>query len=122
MEGSELDYIKEFFLSIDGFRFFFEDGSWYKIEISEVPITDTHPGGISYSLAYFDGENVCRVRFDNAHQVRLKGRGARLAFDHSHRFADGKLVPYSFVDFATLFEDFFQAVEAHRDPEYRSSG
>jgi Family of unknown function (DUF6516) len=122
MEASEIDYIREFFLSVNGFRFFYDDRSWYKVEIVSVPMTGTHPGGISYSLAYFDAENVCRVRFDNAHPVRLKGRGGPLAFDHWHRFADGQLVPYSFVDLATLFEDFFRAVEAHRDSEYRSSG
>jgi YD repeat-containing protein len=122
MEKSRFDYIKEFFLSVDGFRYFDEDGSWYKIEIAEAPTTSTHPGGISYSLAYFDAENICRVRFDNAHQVRLKGRGTPLAYDHWHRFSDGELVPYLFVDLPTLFEDFFRAVEARRDAEYRSSG
>jgi hypothetical protein len=109
------DYTKEFFLSVDGFRLTYEDGSWYKIEIVQVPISGTYPRGVSYSLAYFDAENVCRVRFDNAHQVRVKGRGSPPAFDHWHRFSDGQLVPYSFVDLPTLFEDFFRAVEAHRE-------
>jgi uncharacterized protein DUF6516 len=122
MEASRIDYIKEFFLSVDGTQFFYEGGSWFKIEIVEAPTTSAHPGGVSYSLAYFDAENRCRVRFDNAHRVRLKGREAPLAFDHWHRFSDGKLVPYSFVDLLTLFEDFFRAVEAHRDSEFRPSG
>jgi hypothetical protein len=122
MALSNEDYIKEFFLNVDGFRVFYEDGSWYKIEIAEVPITDTHPGGVSYSLAYFDAANVCRVRFDNTHRARSRGRGVFMAFDHWHRFSRGELVPYSFVDLPTLFEDFFRAVEAHRSQDYRSSG
>jgi Family of unknown function (DUF6516) len=116
------DYIKEFFLSADGIRYFYEDGSWIKIDIADVPVTDAQPGGVSYSLAYLDAANVCRVRFDNAHQVRRKGRQASRAFDHWHRFANGELVPYQFIDLPTLFEDFFRAIEAHRDAEYRSSG
>jgi hypothetical protein len=116
------DYIKEFFLSADVIRYFYEDGSWIKIDIADVPVTDAQPGGVSYSLAYLDAANVCRVRFDNAHQVRRKGRQASRAFDHWHRFANGELVPYQFIDLPTLFEDFFRAIEAHRDTEYRSSG
>jgi hypothetical protein len=31
-------------------------------------------------------------------------------------------VQYRFIDLLTLFEDFFRAVEAHHDAQYRSSG
>lgn len=117
----ETDYTKELFLSLNNFRVNYPDGSFYEFKIVEVPVSETRPGGVAYSLAYIDGAGVCRVRFDNAHAV--KGRGSVLAaFDHWHRFSKGELVPYLFIDLPTLFEDFYRALEVHLDPAYRSSG
>ncbi len=117
-----MDYCEEFFLSANGFRYVYPDGSWYKIEIAKTAVTETHPGGVSYCLAYFDAQSICRIRFDNAHPVRAGMRRRSRPFDHWHRFANGELVPYSFVDLPPLFEDFFQVLEAYLNPELRSSG
>jgi hypothetical protein len=118
----ETDYIKEFFLSLNDFRANYPDGSFYEFKMVEVPVSETHPGGVTYSLIYVDAGGTCRVRFDNAHAVSTKGRGSASTFDHWHRFSGGELVPYPFIDLPTLFEDFYRALEAHLDPVYRSPG
>lgn len=59
--------------------------------------------------------------YDNAHAVKNPKTGKsgwRVAYDHKHRHARDKGVPYEFVDAYQLLKDFFadvdRALEAHR--------
>lgn len=61
--------------------------------------------------------------YDNAHAVKSPKRGKysgqRIEYDHKHRHACDKGVPYDFVDANQLLKDFFadvdKALEAHRE-------
>ena len=118
------DYAREFFRDHDGLTYVYATGHWYKIENHDEPQSESRPAGLKYSLAFFDVENVCLVRFDNSHPPSLRGRPNPVAFDHWHRrTAQGdELVPYSFTTVEQLLVDFFEAIDRHLPPEFRTSG
>lgn len=113
-------HARAFFKQCNGLKYVYDNGYWFKIEFKEVRSTPRRPAGIKYSLALFDEKGTCLVRFDNGHGVKARGRRNPVAFDHWHRFSDGALIPYAFVDEETLVSDFFQAVDALLPPELRS--
>lgn len=91
-----------------------EDGYWVKIEAWEVPATADIPHGIRYSLTLHASSGKRLLGYDNAHAVRVKrGRygGRRLPFDHRHRSAADKGVPYTFATAEKLIADFFAEVD-----------
>ena len=113
LEEGSMDYSKEFFLQNDGLVYEYQTGHWFTVECSEVKQSPERPGGFKYSLAFFDKDDECLVRYDNSHAVNVYGRPNPVAYDHWHRFSDGTLVPYEFKGTEKLLEDFFKAVEKH---------
>lgn len=88
-----------------------ENGCWMKFEAWQVEPTDEIPHGIRYCLTLHDRYGKRILGYDNSHAVKLpkkfKYAGRRLAYDHKHRHATDKGVPYEFTSAAQLLEDFF---------------
>ena len=122
--GSEGDeYVRDFFKSHHGLTYYYETGHWYTITCKNTEATPSRPIGLKYSLAFFDADNRCLVRFDNSHAVNVKGKPNPAAYDHWHRFEDkNELVPYEFTSIEQLLEDFFAAIDCYLPPELRASG
>jgi len=106
-----MDHTKKFFTDHDGLTYDCSDEHWIKIECQEVEVSPERPAGLKYSLALFDSDNRCLIRYDNSHAAHTHGRGSSVAYDHWHRFSKGTLVPYDFEDVETLLRDFYAAVE-----------
>lgn len=100
----------ETLLELDGSVFEQEAGFWIKLEAKKVEPTVRMPHGVKYSLTLHDRYGTRVPGYDNAHGVRppKKGyAGRRLAYDHRHRVARDKGVPYFFESPQKLLEDFF---------------
>lgn len=86
-----------------------------KIEAKRVVPTEFIPHGIRYSLTLHDQRGIRVLGYDNAHAVKPRGRfkfaGQRLPYDHRHRSASDRGVPYSFSSAQGLLEDFFAEVD-----------
>ncbi len=98
-------------LELDGSVFEQEAGFWIKVEANRVRVTEFIPHGIRYSLTLHNRYGTRVLGYDNAHAVKPPGKfkfaGQRLPYDHKHRTASDKGVPYSFESAAHLLEDFF---------------
>jgi hypothetical protein len=74
-----------------------------------------HPHGIRCALTLHDRYGKRIMGYDNSHAVKppkkFKYAGQRLTYDHKHRHASDKGVPYEFKDAAQLLEDFFAEVD-----------
>jgi hypothetical protein len=98
---------------LDGFLAEVGGGYWVKIDARRVPIDQTRPHGIGYSLTLHgpDGRRVLGI--DNAHLVR-RTRGpsgrAKTGRDHIHR--SNSVRPYAYRDADTLIDDFWREVHA----------
>jgi hypothetical protein len=91
-----------------------ENGCWVKIEAWEARKSDEMPHGIRYCLTLHDRHGTRILGYDNAHALKppKKGfAGRRLAFDHRHRHARDKGVPYEFESAYQLLADFFSEVD-----------
>ena len=92
-----------------------EGGYWVKIEVWAVPVSRDIPHGIRYSLTLHEPYGNRILGFDNAHAVKppkkFKYSGIRLPYDHKHRHASDKGVPYEFKDAHQLLSDFFEEVD-----------
>lgn len=92
-----------------------EDGYWIKIEAWQVNKSREIPHGIRYCLTLHEPYGKRILGYDNAHAVkppkRLKYAGARYCFDHIHRHARDKGVPYEFSSPSQLLTDFFEEVD-----------
>ncbi|MBL8377540.1 MAG: hypothetical protein JNM79_06730 [Burkholderiales bacterium] len=90
-------------------------GYWIRIEAWRVQVTDDIPHGIRYALTLHEPYGTRILGYDNAHAVKLpkkfKYAGRRLPFDHKHRHASDKGVPYGFESAYQLLEDFFSDVD-----------
>lgn len=88
-----------------------EGGYWMKFEAWWVEVTEAIPHGIRDSLTLHDKSGRRLMGYDNSHAVSLpkkfKYAGQRLPYDHRHRHAVDKGVPYEFTDAGRLLEDFF---------------
>ena len=86
-----------------------------KFEAWEVEISEQVPHGIRYSLTLHDKYGKRILGYDNSHAVKLPKKfkyvGQRLAYDHQHRHASDKGVPYEFKDASQLLSDFFAEVD-----------
>ena len=111
----KLDRTLDALLELDGSLFEQDDGFWVKIVASRTDVTANRPHGISYSLTLHDRYNTRVLGYDNAHGVKppnkFKFVGRRLPYDHKHRTARDKGVPYMFESAAKLMEDFFAEVD-----------
>ena len=92
-----------------------EGGYWMKIEAWRVDATEEIPHGIRYSLTLHDSYGKRILGYDNAHLVKppnkFKYAGRIMAYDHKHRHASDKGVPYEFKDVQQLISDFFADVD-----------
>lgn len=90
-------------------------GYWVKIEAWQVAVTQDIPHGIRYSLTLHEPHGKRILGYDNAHAVKptqkFKYVGVRLPYDHKHRHASDKGVPYEFSDAHQLLADFFTEVD-----------
>ena len=76
--------------------------------------SDEIPHGIRYSLTLHDRHGRRILGYDNAHATKpaKKGfAGRRLEYDHRHRHAKDKGVPYTFESAYQLLADFFCEVD-----------
>ncbi len=91
------------------------NGYWVKIEAWRVAATAEVPHGIRYSLTLHEPYGKRILGYDNAHAVdrprKFKYAGQRLTYDHRHRHARDKGVPYEFQDAQQLLVDFFNEVD-----------
>jgi hypothetical protein len=91
------------------------NGYWIKLEAWQVEVSDPIPHGIRYSLTLHEPYGNRILGYDNAHAVKppkkFKYAGRILAFDHKHRHASDKGVPYGFKDAQQLLVDFFADVD-----------
>ena len=91
------------------------DGYWIKIVAWRVPSTADIPHGIRYSLTLHEPYGKRVLGYDNAHAVKppkkFKYAGNRMPYDHRHRHASDKGVPYEFQDAQQLLIDFFSEVD-----------
>lgn len=90
-------------------------GYWIKMEAWRVQASKDIPHGIRYSLTLHEPYGKRILGYDNAHAVKpprnFKLAGHRLPYDHRHRHASDKGVPYAFQDAQQLLVDFFQEVD-----------
>jgi hypothetical protein len=90
-------------------------GYWVKLEAWRVKATEGVPHGVRYSLTLHEPYGKRILGYDNAHPVKpprkFRFAGRRLAFDHKHRHASDKGVPYEFQDAQQLLVDFFAEVD-----------
>lgn len=90
-------------------------GYWVKLEAWKVDVCDEIPHGIRYSLTLYEPYGKRILGYDNAHAVKppkkFKHAGRILAYDHKHRHASDKGVPYEFKDAQQLINDFFSDVD-----------
>jgi hypothetical protein len=102
-------------LDLDGSVFEQEGGFWMKIEAKSVVPTESIPHGVRYSLTLHNRYGTRVMGYDNAHAVKPRGRakfgGQRIPYDHKHRNASDKGVPYTFNSAQELLEDFFAEVD-----------
>jgi Family of unknown function (DUF6516) len=91
------------------------NGYWIKIEAWRVELSAIVPHGIRYSLTLHEPYGKRILGYDNAHAVKppkkFKFAGTRLPYDHKHRHASDKGVPYAFQDACQLLSDFFKEVD-----------
>lgn len=91
------------------------NGYWIKIEAWRIETSEHVPHGVRYALTLHDRYGTRLLGFDNAHAVKPPKRkqyaGRRLAYDHRHRHARDKSVPYEFTSSQQLLEDFFNEVD-----------
>ena len=103
-----------FLLAFAGRIHHLERGYWLKFEIKRVPSTPERPHGLDYSLTLHDPTGRRLIGFDNAHAVPVQGarfKPRSIAVDHWHRTERDSGKPYTFMDAATLIDDFFDEVE-----------
>jgi len=92
-----------------------ESGYWWKVDAWMVPETKAVPHGIKYRLTLHNEYGTRLMGYDNAHLVKTKSRskiaGVKRSYDHKHRTAHDKGVPYEFESPAKLLEDFFKSID-----------
>jgi hypothetical protein len=90
-------------------------GYWVRIEAWRVNATEEIPHGVRYALTLHEPHGKRILGYDNAHAVkqprRYKYAGRRMPYDHKHRHAKDKGVPYEFQDAQQLLIDFFEEVD-----------
>ena len=102
-------------LDLDGSILDQGDGHWIKIEARQIAQSELVPHGIRYSLTLHAPRGERILGYDNAHAVKppnkFKYAGRVLAYDHRHRSASDKGIPYEFAAAHQLLTDFFAEVD-----------
>lgn len=102
-------------LELNGSIFDQGGGYWIKLEAWRVDVSQEIPHGIRYSLTLHEPYGKRILGYDNAHAVKqpkkFKYVGRIMAYDHRHRHASDKGVPYEFKDAQQLLSDFFSDVD-----------
>ena len=102
-------------LELDGAILDQGNGYWVEIHAWTAPPTRDIPHGLRYSLTLHEPHGTRILGFDNAHAPRKRKKfrfaGQRLPYDHRHRHASDKGVPYEFKDAYELLKDFFGEVD-----------
>jgi len=102
-------------LDLDGEILDQGNGYWVEIRAWTVEPSRDVPHGLRYSLTLHAPEGTRILGFDNAHAPRKGGKfryvGERLPYDHRHRHAADRGVPYGFRDAHQLLKDFFEEVD-----------
>ncbi len=101
-------------LDLDGEILVQDGGYWVKIEARIVGPTEGIPHGVRYSLTLHDSKGTRVLGYDNSHAVNppKKGFGGhRLEYDHVHRHAKDKGIPYEYSAADELLKDFFDDVD-----------
>lgn len=105
----------ETLLDMDGLQYWPSPKYWIKIVAHPVEPTKNIPHGVSYSLTLHDRANNRVLGFDNAHNIKKKGRrtkkytGRRITWDHIHRME--RVSFYEFESPLQLIDDFWKAVD-----------
>jgi hypothetical protein len=90
-----------------------DGGHWVRFNVRRVPVSESKPHGLDYSLTLHGPNGERLVGFDNAHAVRIRsgpGGKAATAFDHKHRLKTVR--HYEYRDAANLLEDFWSEVDS----------
>jgi hypothetical protein len=108
-------------LAMDGSIVDQGNGYWFEIRAWAVTPTTDIPHGVRYALTLHNPYGTRLLGYDNAHAVKppkkFKFAGVRLPYDHKHRHASDKGVPYEFVSAYQLLADFFVEVDAVLEKE-----
>ena len=79
-----------------------ENGDITEAKVWKVPISESNPEGISYSMVYIrKGKRI--IGYDN------EGHGK--PGSHHHKHINERIIPYNFVDEWKLAEDFAEDIE-----------
>ena len=77
-------------------------GYWTKFEVQKISnATKERPHGLRYSLTLHDKHGNRIMGFDNAHAANSKNKKmhqGRKTYDHFHRYANDKGIPYEFIN------------------------
>ena len=91
------------------------NGYWVEVHAWTVEPTKDVPHGLRYALTLHDQSGTRILGFDNGHAAKKPKRfryvGRKLPYDHRHRHASDKGVPYGFRDAHQLLKDFFEEVD-----------
>jgi hypothetical protein len=112
----------QYLLELDGEIFPLENGFWIFIQSRLVKPATTTPHGIKYALTLHDRMNRRLLGYDNAHAIKVGGRGVqttRRTWDHRHR--RNRVEPYEFKDVYQLLDDFLREASRIIDESMRRS-
>ena len=102
-------------LDLDGEILDQGNGYWVEIHAWIVKPKMGVPHGLRYAPTLHTPNGTRILGFDNAHAPRkprkFRYAGQRLPYDHRHRHASDKGVPYGFKDAHQLLKDFFEEVD-----------
>jgi Family of unknown function (DUF6516) len=113
MECAKEDFELQTLLNLDG-QSFWRGKYWFKFQAKRVEISEYRPHGIKYSITLHDRNNTRILGFDNAHQIKKRGRrpkkytGRIVTWDHVHSCQ--KVEYYTFISTSQLLQDFWDAV------------
>lgn len=114
MKCDSEDYELKTLLNLDDQTYVVSKDYWTKIEAKQVEATAYRPHGVKYSLTLHDSNNTRIIGFDNAHEIKRRGRrpkkykGRKITWDHVHKCE--KVEFYLFVSASQLLQDFWESV------------
>lgn len=102
-------------LNLHGYSYWCDEKYWIKFEARRVKKDEHRPHGIKYSITLHDRNNTRILGFDNAHNIRKRGRrpvkytGRIVTWDHIHK--ENEIDRYLFASASELLKDFYKAVD-----------
>ena len=113
MKPEIVDQELQTLLDLDGSAYWRKKKYWIKMEACQVKPDEHRPHGIKYSLTLHDRNKTRLLGYDNAHDVKRKGRrpkkytGRIVTYDHVHK--QDKIERYLFTSASQLLIDFWNA-------------